>query len=587
MNYRFIILDYFYQYLNSQGVKQATFCFLDRNYTDNLSKCLYDNQLVRAYHIKPPRVFFKEYELNKIEGTLLEMVMDVREQLSFSYSDFTYKMLDPYYFKDFRSLEFKYLHAIPLYTDEILNVVVFAYSDNQAIELKTTTLNQLQNKLLADETLYLTNTLNELRLANSSDFTIFNLKNSSLYLSKNLQTLLKHSTNYCNGLNDKKTFLNITKRVEQFEKANYVIAKTNLLGSQITFYRLVSKTITKPLYAFEQLKLQPYTDHYTVFYFTSNHFENYRVGDFLDDVKKAMREAFIDEYDLYQYNQNTLCLIVPCLLEQRFMRKIEGSFNKKAGFKCLSVNTAYDIGIYVDFEALFAYLTETENFSKQGFIEYLHLRQEAILESEYNIGFTAKPQLLFETLTKEVIGKYYGYEHLDLKKEQKDFFFLHASEKILMEVTQIDFEKDPTPLIIRCNYKMFNSKKIWYALKRLVNCPHKTIILSEVAISSNDAFNRFIKVIHRLHQENFQIYFDSSVFANIMLADIIHLYEGIYLEEYEMSLGDEEQDNLFKTVITFYLKENKMIILNIKNNKGIEYIHKNIFYLNESYVNDD
>ena len=72
MNYRLLLLDFYYQYLFNQGVNYASFCFLDKSYTNNLAKAFYENQKINVYHIKAPRVFNKEYEYGSVENSILD-----------------------------------------------------------------------------------------------------------------------------------------------------------------------------------------------------------------------------------------------------------------------------------------------------------------------------------------------------------------------------------------------------------------------------------------------------------------------------------------------------------------------------------
>ena len=65
-----------------------------------------------------------------------------------------------------------------------------------------------------------------------------------------------------------------------------------------------------------------------------------------------------------------------------------------------------------------------------------------------------------------------------------------------------------------------------------------------------------------------------------MLSDLINLYEGIYVEDYEMSLGFESEENLFQEIIAYYLRKDKIIILNDKLNNQ-DFAHKKIYLIDE------
>ena len=63
MNYRLLLLDYYHEYLKEQGVTQASFCYLDRKYKNQLSKFFYNEEFVNIFHVKAPRVFNKSYQM--------------------------------------------------------------------------------------------------------------------------------------------------------------------------------------------------------------------------------------------------------------------------------------------------------------------------------------------------------------------------------------------------------------------------------------------------------------------------------------------------------------------------------------------
>ena len=65
-----------------------------------------------------------------------------------------------------------------------------------------------------------------------------------------------------------------------------------------------------------------------------------------------------------------------------------------------------------------------------------------------------------------------------------------------------------------------------------------------------------------------------------MLSDLVNLYEGIYVEDYEMSLGFDNNENLFQEIIAYYLKQDKKILLNdTLENK--EFSHPLIYLIDE------
>ena len=195
-------------------------------------------------------------------------------------------------------------------------------------------------------------------------------------------------------------------------------------------------------------------------------------------------------------------------------------------------------------------MKNNDTFSKQLFKEYYKAYCEVSFISETNVI----DKNIFNSFDNVLMGKYFGYEHLELLNNQKLNYYLKSSKEVLNKAIEQDFDS----IYLKVTYQSFKSKKIWYQLNK-IKANNKVIILSEIEITSKTEFDRFLQVIHHLHEINFNIYFDSSVYCNIMMSNLINLYEGIYVENYEMSLGYDEEDNIIKrkpssTMLTLYFQ---------------------------------
>ena len=87
MNHRLLLLDYFHEYLKEQGVTQASFCYLDRNYKNNLSKFFYNEELINIFHVKAPRVFNKTYEYKANIDSILDFVLETKLDCTLQYDN--------------------------------------------------------------------------------------------------------------------------------------------------------------------------------------------------------------------------------------------------------------------------------------------------------------------------------------------------------------------------------------------------------------------------------------------------------------------------------------------------------------------
>ena len=582
MNYRLLLLDYYYQYLFNQGVNYASFCFLDKTYSNNLSKAIFENQKINVYHIKTPRVFNKEYDYSTVDNSILEFVLSLNENITLEYDNLDSFTKDIYYLKPIKNIDFKYLHIRLFKINELISLVLFAYSINDTLNIKESELKKLYNTVIKDEEEYLKNKLNDLIVNNSNNYIIDVEK--GVYLSETIQKRLSVNTNYFLKT-DKDKFKRIKREIDLFNKINPIINTTSIEGYNIYFYNINETTDIENInsklriYSLKDLELKNNKDDYTLLYLEVLNEEELDYNYTIKYLIKYLKENLIDYYEVFD-TINSISVIIPSLIEQKILEKLKNELTGKIeDLFIVSLNTAYDIGKNVNVNLLIDYLKQNSNygFDKNSFKQYLVDLKNAEYLAEKNLKNFELTKFVYNSYEKERIGYYYGYIHESLNDKQKEFYFQHASNSIINELINKEFDSD---VYFRCNYGLFKSKKIWYLLKKIKTIYGKNIILSEVKVSSKDELNKLVKNIHMLHEVGFLIYFDSSVFSSLMLSDLINLYEGIYVEEYEMSLGFDTNENLFQEIIAYYLKQDKKILLN-DTLKNQEFSHPLIYLIDE------
>ena len=568
MNYRLILLDYFYQYLNKQGVNQASFCFLDRKYNSTISKTLFDNQLIDVYHLNPPRVFNKKVSLNQLENSFVELSLTLEQDLVINKDDEITKMKDPYYLKSPKNIDFNYIHINRIVVDNIFDLIIISYANNDNLKIDIPSLKKLVKELNFDLEYSINNKLNEFYLTNNQNYLIYN--DNSIYLSDNIKNHLNIKHEYYSDM-DNNNFKKVLRNIEIFEKNNKPSNEEEFFDSKIKFYNIVSKD-EKKLYSKYELLNKKIIDHYSLMFLEECAYYPINFNSMKNIIEEVLIENNIINFELYD-TIDSIMVYVPYLVEQLKIKKIENELlSQIQDLKFISLNTAYDLGLNVDLEILISYLKENNTFDKTSFKQHLMKINESKYLSTLNIVDKLSSKYIVNSLNDKIIGTYIGYVHQDLNDYQKKHFYNYASVQV-MEIIKENYNKVSTNLFFRCSYELLKTKRIWNILKKLTN--NNAIIISEVSINSKDELNKLINIISKLRDLSIEIYFDSSLFTSIMLSDLINLYDGIYVEDYEMALGFEEDENLFKEVITFYMKENKKIILNDENNCDL-YRHPNI-----------
>ena len=564
MNYRLLLLDYYHEYLKEQGVTQASFCYLDRKYKNQLSKFFYNEEFINIFHVKAPRVFNKSYQYKENIDSILDFILEVKQDFTLKYDNIDNQTKDVYYLKPLRNIDFKYLHIKYVDIDESYTGVMFLYSINESITLQSKDINRIFKQVIDSEELTIKNDLNSLIVENTNNYLI--KSNNSFYISDSIKELLNLTSNFYTV--DMKKYHHAVKQIESYIKTSKSICETKLVDKVITFYENKNHNNEVSIKSLKDILTNPPVDHFTIIYFESESVEGFNFLNDTNIIKEELAKNFIDNYSLYDLNDGML-VIINSLIELATLEKIKIAVMKKISqVRCLYLNTAYHFNKNTDLNILIEYLRENEQYSKESFKEYAKKQFEAAFLSDYNIV----EKHIFNSYDSTLLGKYLGYNHLDLNVNQKKNYFLNSSKEIIDKV--ISEENDS--IFIRLTYKAFNTKKIWYQLNK-IKAKDKVIILSEIEVTSKQELDRLIQVIHHLHDIDFQIYFDSSVFSKLMLSDLINLYEGIFVEEYEMSLGYSSDDNLFQNIIVFYIKQNKKIILNKENIQDFE--HPKIYYI--------
>ena len=114
--------------LISNEYLQMTFVFLQFD-VDDLGKFGIDIGNIMIYHVKEPYVFEKQYDIGKLAGTIIEILLTSKEPLTFLYDEVTFEINDPFYLKDLRKQTFKSLTVYPIIENEQIVGFALIYSN--------------------------------------------------------------------------------------------------------------------------------------------------------------------------------------------------------------------------------------------------------------------------------------------------------------------------------------------------------------------------------------------------------------------------------------------------------------------------
>ncbi|MCM1259363.1 MAG: hypothetical protein NC182_00275 [Prevotella sp.] len=109
--YRHVILDFLSSNrkgLQDNQITQMTIVLFQEEDSD-MSQCCIAKDAVLVYHIKEPYVFEKEYAIDQMGGTLVEIALEFESPMLLQKEEFSYTILEPYGLKDVLTIDFKSL----------------------------------------------------------------------------------------------------------------------------------------------------------------------------------------------------------------------------------------------------------------------------------------------------------------------------------------------------------------------------------------------------------------------------------------------------------------------------------------------
>lgn len=97
-------------------------------------------------------MFWKQYDIGKLAGTIIEILLTSKEPLTFLYDEVTFEINDPFYLKDLRKQTFKSLTVYPIIENEQIVGFALIYSNKvkPVYELTNNKLLNLKRKLEKD-----------------------------------------------------------------------------------------------------------------------------------------------------------------------------------------------------------------------------------------------------------------------------------------------------------------------------------------------------------------------------------------------------------------------------------------------------
>lgn len=491
------------------GIQQMTLVFLGKKSDPFLQLCLNTAiDKVFVYHNKGTRLFWKEYEYDKLSGSVIELLFDTNASLNISKNEIDFSLREPYYFLDLRKFEFDYLSAIAIKESDELIGYALLYGTKEIVEeeyplvslrrlFRNIVKNENQAKFLEFDQI-MNNQYGYLKFENS------------VYLSESLASYLKIDKQYTNNYSELNNILlkNDFKEIEIKKQDNYEI---HFLKNNI-----------KSLNSIDEIKNQEY-DEFTLFYLEYIGKNDYDMLSLVDIIKEKLIEVFPKyDYSLYKVNNNVIAILYNLKLLKKDINILEYKLKE---FKLLNIRSVVDVPKKVNLIKIVNYIFE-QHVEKFDYQEYQLFRQ-----SEYTNLYLSKTKTIINSINNKQLGVYYENSNLDnitfnnkiyncfkIKLDDVDENFINRLEKYVSDYK----------IILVCSIK-------------------------------KDDCDSYLQILEKLTKKGVYLFVDSSIFMNLKYWDLLNITKGIFIDEVEISKLDVDKVNL---ILDLHLKQSKLVFIN-------------------------
>lgn len=569
--YRNVILEFLAtkrKLLQNSSFFQMTICQIGTNYDDFLIKLINKEDLIHVYHVNEPRIYEKEYSFENLHNSIVMMVMELKQQVCFNYEALNFEMIDPFYLKDLKKINFKSLQAIPIFeNDEVCGVIILYYdSENQSLAFTNNELLKLLNELNLDKEKNIQNELAK-AIINIDDYYIIAMSKDLIYVNELVKQKLK-----------------ITSSVLDRKTTSYIGRINNLIG-QIgikkikyanldVYYLNHNMILSKP---FDKKVFSIYTLN-QVFYDNNNTFLFVRINESIDETLNKINDVLnrieISDYTLFQYSDDTFIYCMNESLPIDDYQKIKKTFSN---IYLIMLRYQVDITGKMNLNKLCDYLfiMQPDNFIFQNYVEWLNEHNKVSLaynENYYDnkINYEIKSSFDNSMLVKMI--------NLPLKGENRNTHFKMYNE-MSEQILKASSKYENQPIMLNLSISVLEKRKNYEIIKKIIN-NNNTLwinVLNDQVISEEGA----LKTLSKYKCLNLHLSCDSSVFLNINYMSMLPLFDAIYLQNVEFESIRRNEVGLPQAIMTYAINQQMLVIMENFNTDGEnDYQHASCYYVN-------
>lgn len=570
--YRNIILEFLstkHLVLSENAYFQMTLCEIGCSYNESPIKFVKKEDEINIYNIKEPRIYHKSYDYSHLESTIITMLMEIKNEITFNKSDLDFEMLDPYYLEDIRKIDFLSIQITPITKDdEIIGALIVYYNlENKKTKFTNNELVKLLNNLKNDRENDYLNSINDKIFKQNENYYLC-IKGNNVYLNELLQKKFKFSSKIVN-LKDK----DVHKKVYGFINKHGV---KKFKYEELSVHYIEKEKTIKPKVDDEILALHNINNHNLGENFSYIMIRKSPLSSIDKDLEQTIfwLNAFDDIiYKIYQLNDETIIIITDNVISKENIEHLKESLDDSY---IVLINCGTDLNTSMDLKKIsnYLYMIQPEKFIYQEYVDYLNkLSSEALsYQGKFKLDDTVYEAINVDNVTS--LGKMY---YLPLRENLRGSHFKSYTSAVQNELAILS-KREEDQMIISVPFSLLQKRKILEDIKKIISNNNKLVInvINDYKIDSNT----FTKVIAKYKKLNLLLSCDSSVYLNYYLMESLELFDFIYIQNEEYLHIRSHSVGLPQAIFSYVLHEYKgLLIENFKPDEDFDYNHPNCYYI--------
>ncbi len=555
--YRDLILDFISNnrlILNDNLVTRLTFVFFNEQDLDMIRFCGRDSE-VSIYHVNEPYIYEKKYDLSKLMGTIIEVGLEDPRPLTLKYTDFSYDIKDPYYFKDLREQKFSSITLYPFFKNykkdnQVLSGILLIYSDKDFIDISFANqkLLLLQKRIIGDE---------NLQLMKEIENSIFENEMFEIVVKSKIIEMFYCNDNFKNNYH----FLNnyIDKNSNNYQRIKKMVSSMHKkeLSEYTIFYNTRKNKILEEVdvdfRTIDSINEHQFLSPISLIFLKS--IDNTEDAKILVKKLTNIAYSFLPEanFKFYKIDDYTICQIIDKEISKSI--KIEYKYQLKKRYFHI-INIPKDLSIGVNFKSIIEYLQSQlpEEFKYDKFSSYLN--QKNISKMNCDVINENSKKILIALFNQNQIGEVI----VNPISNYYEIAPYKIFEETLIKKMELTIGEEHQAPIFSILISSLTKRKVQEVLKKIINKFSNTKLILHLPLLMEIKPEEVFELISKLKNMGFVIVVDSTIYMRLEYNTCMRLSDALIVRKDECKNSLLNGNPFNKALFSSYYNEGKVVI---------------------------